>query len=90
VRVKVVSLLRGTVDAVPEVACGPDQPPLATQLVAFAEDQVRVEALPALIVAGLALMLTVGCVTTGPSGFGVVLGPSQPAKASTANRQPAR
>jgi hypothetical protein len=38
----------------------PDQAPEAVQEVALFEDQVRVDALPLLIVLGLALRLTVG------------------------------
>jgi hypothetical protein len=88
--VKVVSPLRSPVDAVPEVDCEPDQPPLATQLVAFAEDQVSVEALPALTVDGFALMLTVGAGAGVPGSVGVTAGPPpQPAKASAAKRHPA-
>ena len=44
----------------PEVALIPDQSPLAAQLVASVEDQVRVEGEPLLTFAGLALIVTVG------------------------------
>ena len=37
----------------------PDQPPLAAQLVAPVEDQVRVDAVPLVTLAGLALIVTV-------------------------------
>ncbi len=79
----------GPVDIDPEVACAPDQAPLAVQLVAFVDDQVRVAASPALTAAGLTLMLTVGS-GTGSPGFGLEPGPSQPAKAIAASRQAAR
>ena len=46
--------------ALPLVGSLPDQPPDAVQLVAFVEDQLRVEAEPLLTVPGLALRLTVG------------------------------
>jgi hypothetical protein len=48
------------VPALPLVGSLPDQPPEAVQLVAFVEDQLRVEAEPPLTVPGLALRLTVG------------------------------
>jgi len=38
----------------------PDQPPEAVQLLALAADQLSVEAVPLLTLAGLALRLTVG------------------------------
>jgi hypothetical protein len=48
------------VPALPPVGSLPDHPPEAVQLVAFVEDQLRVEAEPLLTVPGLALRLTVG------------------------------
>jgi hypothetical protein len=44
----------------PLVAIAPDQPPEALQLVAFVEDQLSVAEEPLLMLAGLALRLTVG------------------------------
>ena len=44
----------------PLVAWLPDQAPAAAQLVAFADDQVSVEALPLCSVVGLRLSVTVG------------------------------
>jgi len=48
------------VDCDPEILFAPDQAPEAVQEVALLDDQVRVDALPLLIVLGLALRLTVG------------------------------
>ena len=48
------------VDCDPEMLLVPDQAPEAVQEVALFADQVRVDALPLLIVLGLALRLTVG------------------------------
>jgi hypothetical protein len=48
------------VDCDPEILLAPDQAPEAVQEVALLDDQVRVDALPLLIVLGLALRLTVG------------------------------
>jgi hypothetical protein len=48
------------VDCEPLVALPPDQPPEAVQAVALAAVHVRVEAVPAASVLGLAEMLTVG------------------------------
>ena len=42
------------------MAWGPDQAPLAVQLVAFDEDQVKVAELPSTMLLGLTAMLTVG------------------------------
>jgi hypothetical protein len=52
------------VDAEPEVGCAPLHAPLAVQAVALVEDHARLLALPAVIVVGLALMLTVGAAIT--------------------------
>ena len=43
-----------------EILLAPDQAPEAVHEVALLDDQVRVDALPLLIVLGLALRLTVG------------------------------
>ena len=48
------------VDCDAEILLAPDQAPEAVHEVALLEDQVRVDALPLLIVLGLALRLTVG------------------------------
>lgn len=48
------------VDCDPEILLAPDQAPEAVQEVALMDDQVSVDALPLLIVLGLALKLTVG------------------------------
>ena len=49
----------------PLVAAGPVQPPLSVHEVALVLDQVKVELLPAVIVVGFAVRVTVGvtCVT---------------------------
>jgi len=60
VRVNVVVPLSGPVLALPLVGSLPDQPPEAVQLLALAADQLSVEAVPLLTLAGLALRLTVG------------------------------
>jgi hypothetical protein len=52
--------LRAPVLALPLVGSVPDHPPEALQLVAFVEDQLRVDAPPLLMVVGLALRPTVG------------------------------
>jgi hypothetical protein len=64
VSVKVVVLLKAPVLALPLVGSLPDHPPVALQLVALLDDQVRVEAPPAVRVAGLADRLTVGLADT--------------------------
>ncbi len=89
---KVLLLLSGPVEVDPEVDCEPDQLPLAVQLVALVEDHVRVAALPALTVVGLALRLTVGAAGGGGSADLSLAAepPPQPARASAANRHPAR
>ena len=46
--------------ALPLVASLPDQPPEALQLVAFVDDQLRVDDAPLLMLAGVAVRLTVG------------------------------
>ncbi len=58
--VKVVVALSAPVLTLPVVGSLPDQPPEAVQLVAFVEDQARVDAEPLLTVPGVALRLTVG------------------------------
>jgi hypothetical protein len=60
----VLAAVWAPVEALPEVACGPDQAPLAVQLVVFAEDQVSVLEPPVVTVVGLALMATVGAAIT--------------------------
>lgn len=93
---KVLVPLRGPVEADPEVDLAPDQPPLAMQLVALVDDQVRVEAPPELTVVGLVLRLTVG--VAGSVGADSAAAesavesdpPPQPARASSVNRHPAR
>ena len=85
--------LTGPVEADPEVDWAPDQLPLAMQLVALVDDQLRVEAPPELTVAGLALRLTVGAAGGGGSAdltLESVPLPPQPARASSVNRHPAR
>ena len=52
----------------PEVVLLPDQAPLAVQPVALVEDQVKVDALPAFTLVGLAERVTVG------AGVGVGVG----------------
>jgi hypothetical protein len=65
VRVYLVAAVSAAVAHEPLVASPPLQPPEAEQDVAFAVDQVNVDALPLLTVVGLALNVTVGagCVT---------------------------
>ena len=53
-------MLAGDTASVPLVACGPLQPPVAVHEVAFVEDQLTVEMLPAARLAGLADNATVG------------------------------
>ena len=48
----------------PETACAPVQPPEAVQLVALLEDQVSFAVAPLAIVAGEALIVTVGAAAT--------------------------
>jgi len=55
-----VLALRAPVDWLPLVATAPDQPPDAVQLVAFVEDQDKVEFDPLVTLVGLALSETVG------------------------------
>ncbi|HEY0341241.1 MAG TPA: hypothetical protein VGC34_10575 [Steroidobacteraceae bacterium] len=63
--VNVLLLVRAPVETLlPEVACVPDQAPLAVQLVAFVDDHVRALAAPVATVVGLALIETVGAETT--------------------------
>ena len=50
----------GVTPCIPLTASVPLQAPLAVQLVALAEDQLRVELLPRTRLAGLAAMVTVG------------------------------
>ena len=57
---KVLVALSGPVDWVPLVAFAPVHAPEAVQLVALVLDHVRVEALPAVTVVGLAVRATVG------------------------------
>jgi hypothetical protein len=56
----VLFAVSGPVDIDPEVACVPDQAPLAVQLVAFVDVQVRVVALPLDTLAGLTLIVISG------------------------------
>ena len=56
--------LSAPVLALPFVGSFPDQPPEATQLLAFVEDQLSVDDPPLLTVVGLALTLTVGGAAT--------------------------
>jgi hypothetical protein len=56
----VLLVVRAPVETLPEVACVPDQAPLAVQLVVFVEDQVSVLVLPVTTVVGFALIETVG------------------------------
>ena len=49
----------------PEAALTPDQSPLAAQLVASVEDQVRIEGEPLLTLGGLALIVSVGAAAAG-------------------------
>ena len=60
VRVYVALAVRAPVECEPLVAWLPDQPPDATQEVAFVVDHDSVELLPLAMVLGLALKLTVG------------------------------
>jgi hypothetical protein len=47
----------------PDLDLGPDQAPEAAQLVAFVEDQVRIDAAPLVTLAGLALIDSVAAWT---------------------------
>lgn len=58
--VKVLVVLSGAVGALPAGGFVPPHAPDASQLVALVDDQVRVADVPALIVAGVALIVTVG------------------------------
>jgi hypothetical protein len=60
VNVNLVAAVRFPVLWVPLVASDPLQPPDAEHVVAFVEDQVRVEAVPLATVVGLADSVTVG------------------------------
>jgi hypothetical protein len=62
VKVKAVLAVRLPVDCEPPTALAPDQPPEATQDVAFLDDQDNVEAAPRAIVVGEADRLTLGTV----------------------------
>jgi hypothetical protein len=64
-------VLSAPVLALPLVGSPPDHPPEAVQLVALVEDQLSVEAEPALTVEGLADTLNVGLVTV--AGLTVML-----------------
>jgi hypothetical protein len=55
-----VDALAGVTDSVPEMPRAPDQPPLAVHPVAFAEDHVRVTAVPGTTLVALAVSDTVG------------------------------
>ena len=57
---KLVVAVRGPVDRVPLVACGPLHPPEAVQLLAFVELQFRVDTLPLATLVGFAPSDTVG------------------------------
>jgi len=69
VSVKVVVVLSGPVLALPLVGSLPDHPPEAVQLVAFTDDQLRVEGEPPLTVAGLAEKLSVELDAVGAITF---------------------
>ena len=58
--VKMLVLVNGTLDSLPEVPLLPDQPPEATHDVAFVEDQVSVDVPPLEILAGFAVSETTG------------------------------
>jgi hypothetical protein len=58
--VNVLSVVSAPVEADPDVALLPDHAPFAVQLVAFADDQVSVLALPLATLLGLAPIVTVG------------------------------
>jgi hypothetical protein len=58
--VKLVVAASGDVDWLPSTALAPLQPPEAVQLVAFVELQVKVDAAPLAMMAGLAVSATVG------------------------------
>jgi hypothetical protein len=60
----VLVLLSVPVLALPLVALVPDQPPEAVQLVALLVDQLSVEAVPLLTLAGVALSFTEGPAVT--------------------------
>jgi hypothetical protein len=55
----------GETDWLPDAALVPDQPPLAVQLAAFVDDQLRVAELPDVIDAGAAEMATAGAGAAG-------------------------
>jgi len=59
-RLNVLVLVSAPVDALPDVALAPDQPPEAVHDVAFVEDHVRVDDPPLGTESGLALIETVG------------------------------
>lgn len=60
VKEKLPVVVSGPVDWFPEFAFAPDQAPEATHDVAFAEDQLMVEALPEFTLVGFALSVSVG------------------------------
>jgi hypothetical protein len=70
-RLKLLVLLNAPVDALPEVALAPDQPPEAVQDVALVEDHVRIDDPPLATDVGFAEIETVG--TGGGSGVPVTL-----------------
>jgi hypothetical protein len=72
----------------------PDQPPEAVQELALLEDQIKVDAPPLTMPAGLALSVTVAAGVTGPEGDevggGVEFPPPQAASAAMAEQTPAQ
>ena len=62
--VKMLVLVNGTLDSLPEVPLLPDQPPEAVQEAALVEDQVSVEAAPLATAVGFAASDTVGIAGT--------------------------
>lgn len=64
--------VKAPVDCVPLVALLPDQAPDAVQVVAFAADQLRVEASPVVTELGLAEKLIVGAAATAVTETAVV------------------
>jgi hypothetical protein len=70
------------VDHVPLVACGPLQPPVAVQSVAFVEDQVSVDIPPPAMVLGEALNVTVGGVAVTTTSVDCVVVPRGPVQVS--------
>jgi hypothetical protein len=56
----VLPVVSALVESEPEVASAPDHAPLAVQLVALVDDQVRVLEPPLVTLVGLALIVTVG------------------------------